>query len=123
MNESIFPSMTIWPNLQPEPWSRVVASITYLRQSDVPTILDYLENAGLNYYWIPSIKLKAHSLEPTDKHIVIKQKTLSWLFKGNKIRKPRPDVDDLVESKTPSEGKKFDRWAQSPVELNITYYD
>ena len=25
-------------------------------------------------------------------------------------------MDDLVESKTPSEGKKFDRWAQSPVE-------
>ena len=50
--------------------------ITYLRQYDIPTILHYMENAGLNYNWIPSIKLQGQFARAMDKHIVIKQKTL-----------------------------------------------
>jgi 16S rRNA G966 N2-methylase RsmD len=90
--------------------------ITYLRQYDIPTIIRYMENAGLTYYWMVAVKLGGPFARAQSKNIVIKQKPLGWFVKGiRQIDRPTilESVVDLIDSSTPSEGKDLDDWAES----------
>ena len=93
----------------------------YLIQSKIPTIIRYMEAAGLSFWRLLAVKIDGPFARAHDKGVVIKHKQLGWYTKGNgKVRKPDPYIDDLIESRTPSEGKKYDKRAQSPFEAE--YY-
>ena len=80
-----------------------------------------MEVAGLSFWRLLTVKIDGPFARAHDKGVVIKHKQLGWYTKGNgRVRKPDPYIDDLIESRTPSEDKKYDRWAQSPYEAE--YY-
>ena len=91
--------------------------ITYAGNYAIPVIVQYMEAAGLEFYWLLTAKLKAPFARFHSRGIVIKQKPLLWFVKGcARNRKPIEYISDLIESETPD--KDFHEWAQSPVEAN-----
>lgn len=90
--------------------------ITYLRQYDVPTIIRYMEGAGLSYHWLLGIKLAGPFPRAHDKHIVITWKPLLWFTKGNRNTQAYDYIRDFINSSSPNENKDFHPWAQSYTE-------
>ena len=81
--------------------------VTYLRQYDIPTIIRYMEGAGLTYHWLLGIKLAGPFPRAHDKGVVIKQKPLLWFTKRKRKARTYDYIADLIESSSPSERKNF----------------
>ena len=90
--------------------------VTYLIQSELPTIIRYMENAGLSYYWIFATKLVGPFPREHDKHIVITWKPLMWFTKGKRNTQAYDYIRDFINSSSPNENKNFHPWAQSCTE-------
>jgi site-specific DNA-methyltransferase (adenine-specific) len=90
--------------------------VTYLRQYDIPTIIRYMEKAGLTYHWSLGIKLGGPFPRAFDKCVVIKQKPLLWFTNGKRKTLAYNYINDLIISKSPRGRKDFHKWAQSPTE-------
>ena len=90
--------------------------VMYLRQYDIPTIIRYMEGAGLTYHWLLVIKLAGPFPRAHDKGVVIKQKPLLWFTKGKRKATAYDYLDDLIDSSSPHENKNLHQWAQSSTE-------
>jgi tRNA G10 N-methylase Trm11 len=69
--------------------------VTYLRQYDIPTIFDYMKNAGLTYHWPITVILAGPFPRAFDRGVVIKHKQLGWFTKGKRESLGYGYVDDV----------------------------
>jgi ParB-like chromosome segregation protein Spo0J len=81
----------------------------------IPQVINYFENAGLQYHWILAVKLQGSFPRAFDRKVVIKHKPLLWFRKGDKSKINMVDyIEDFIESKRPE--KLTHEMEQSPIE-------
>jgi 16S rRNA G966 N2-methylase RsmD len=91
--------------------------VVVLRQSDVRTIIGYMEDAGLTWRRILAIKMSGPFPRDHYDGVVIKHKQLGWFTKeAGKREHLGKYVDDLISSSPTTKLKKAFAHAQSPIE-------
>lgn len=89
--------------------------VTYLGQGHTPTIIKWMEENGLKYWWTLCVEHTGGTTRIHDKGIQVKWKPLLWFVKGGH-REILDDIADKIISKQPD--KAFHEWAQSTVEAD-----
>jgi hypothetical protein len=87
--------------------------VTTLGQHLIPEVIGYMQEAGLNYHWILSVKLAGPFSRFHARNVVIMTKPLLWVIKGDKSNAV-DYISDFIESTTPK--KVVHDWEQSTVE-------
>lgn len=87
--------------------------ITYVPNGFIPTIINYMIEAGLTYWWTIAVKLEGSFARHYQRQISIKWKPLLWFAKGQRLALPN-FMSDLIISNRPE--KELHDWEQSTVE-------
>jgi hypothetical protein len=87
--------------------------LTYVPNGFIPTIMNYMIEAGLAYWWTIAVKLEGSFARQYQREIAIKWKPLLWFVKGIKLIVPN-FLFDLVISERPE--KVLHDWEQSSIE-------
>jgi len=88
--------------------------ICYCGTYSIPSILDFMKEAGLTYHWILAVKLQGSFARAWEKGISIKWKPLLWHIKGETKFDTTEFISDLVDSTR--EDKNSHDWQQSMSE-------
>lgn len=89
--------------------------VTYVGQGNIGKIINMMEEQGLRYHWIFSIKNGGPSASVFGKKILVGGKIMLWFVKG---KYEGEFVRDFIDSEF--QGKELHEWAQSSVESD--YY-
>ena len=87
--------------------------VTYVGHSAIPKVIEFMEGAGLTYWWPIAIILSGSFARNFPRQVTIKWKPLLWFVKGDKLF-TTDFLSDVVKSDTPSKG--LHEWEQSLVE-------
>ena len=88
--------------------------VTVMRQYSVPTIIGWMESAGLTDHWHIIVPLEGPEFPKAyDKGVTIKHKLFWWFVKGKWDEKLHDYVEDVIKSTTPSDRKEMYDMAQS----------
>jgi site-specific DNA-methyltransferase (adenine-specific) len=92
--------------------------ITYVPNALIPTILNYMTNVGLTYWWTIAVQLNGSFARHYQRQVVIKHKPLLWYVKGQKLVTP-DYVSDLIISRRPE--KILHSWEQNKIEAEYIF--
>jgi DNA modification methylase len=87
--------------------------VTYCNQTQIPQIIQYLQNMGLTYWHTIAVILENTFARNFPRRIVYKYKPLLWFVKGKRT-KDSDFLSDVIYSKKPL--KDNHPWQQSTVE-------
>ena len=87
--------------------------ITYVPNTFIPNIMNYMIRAGLKYWWTIAVKLEGSFARQYQRQISIKWKPLLWFTKVQRLALPN-FMSDLINSNRPE--KVLHDWEQSTVE-------
>lgn len=92
--------------------------ITYVPNTFIPNIINYMIEAGLKYWWTLAVKLEGSFARQYQRQISIKWKPLLWFVKGQRLAIPN-FMSDLIISNRPE--KVLHDWEQSTVEAEHVF--
>jgi 16S rRNA G966 N2-methylase RsmD len=87
--------------------------VTYVPNSFITIIANYMTEAGLTYWWTIAVQLEGSFARHYPKQVTIKWKPLLWFVKGQELITP-DFISDLIISDRPK--KVLHSWEQSRVD-------
>ena len=92
--------------------------ITYVPNTFIPNIVNYMIEAGLKYWWTLAVKLEGSFARQYQRQISIKWKPLLWFAKGQRLALPNFMSDLIISNRSE---KVLHDWEQSTVEAEHVF--